>query len=189
MKKIALIAAAALLSLAASAQDIKIGYVDFTELMQLMPEMDSARVQIDAASLEAQETYQAMVEEYQSKAQQYEAKQSSWTPAIAQSKANELQQIMARIQEFEQAIQQGLAQLQNALQAPVYEKAQNAINEIAKAKGIAAVFEKSSLLYIDPAQMVDLTPEARVKVGIPEGRTLETLQAELMAKAQTAQMQ
>ena len=189
MKKIALIAAAALLSLAASAQDIKIGYVDFTELMQLMPEMDSARVQIDAASLEAQETYQAMVEEYQSKAQQYEAKQSSWTPAIAQSKANELQQIMARIQEFEQAIQQDLAQLQNALQAPVYEKAQNAINEIAKAKGIAAVFEKSSLLYIDPAQMVDLTPEARVKVGIPEGRTLETLQAELMAKAQAAQMQ
>ena len=189
MKKIALIAAAALLSLAASAQDIKIGYVDFTELMQLMPEMDSARVQIDAASLEAQETYQAMVEEYQSKAQQYEAKQSSWTPAIAQSKANELQQIMARIQEFEQAIQQDLAQLQNALQAPVYEKAQNAINEIAKAKGIAAVFEKSSLLYIDPAQMVDLTPEARVKVGIPEGRTLKTLQAELMAKAQAAQMQ
>ena len=189
MKKIALIAAAALLSLAASAQDIKIGYVDFTELMQLMPEMDSARVQIDAASLEAQETYQAMVEEYQSKAQQYESKQSSWTPAIAQSKANELQQIMARIQEFEQAIQQDLAQLQNALQAPVYEKAQNAINEIAKAKGIAAVFEKSSLLYIDPAQMVDLTPEARVKVGIPEGRTLETLQAELMAKAQAAQMQ
>ena len=55
MKKIALIAAAALLSLAASAQDFKLGYVDFTELMQLMPEMDSARVQIDAASLEAQE--------------------------------------------------------------------------------------------------------------------------------------
>ncbi len=189
MKKIALIAAAALLSLAASAQDFKLGYVDFTELMQLMPEMDSARVQIDAASLEAQETYQAMVEEYQSKAQQYEQKQSSWTPAIAQSKANELQQIMTRIQEFEQAIQQDLAQLQNSLQAPIYEKAQKAVEEIAKAKGVAAVVEKNSLLYIDPVQMVDLTPEARLAVGIPEGRTLETLQAELQAKAQAAQMQ
>ena len=103
MKKIVLIAAAAFLSLAASAQDLKFAYVDFTEVIQLMPEMDSARVQIDAASMEAQETYQAMVEEYQSKAQQYEQKQSSWTPAIAQSKANELQQIMGRIQEFEQA--------------------------------------------------------------------------------------
>jgi outer membrane protein len=189
MKKIALIAAAALLSLAASAQDFKLGYVDFTELMQLMPEMDSARVQIDAASLEAQETYQAMVEEYQSKAQQYEQKQSSWTPAIAQSKANELQQIMTRIQEFEQAIQQDLAQLQNSLQAPIYEKAQKAIEEIAKAKGVAAVMEKNSLLYIDPAQMIDLTPDARLAVGIPEVRTLETLQAELQAKAQAAQMQ
>ena len=189
MKKIVLIAAAALLSLAASAQDLKLGYVDFTELVQLMPEMDSARVQIDAASLEAQETYQAMVEEYQSKAQQYEQKQSSWTPAIAQSKANELQQIMTRIQEFEQAIQQDLQQLQGTLQAPIYEKAQKAVTELAKSKGIAAVFEKTSLLYIDPAQMVDLTPEARIAVGIPEGRTLETLQAELQAKAQAAMAQ
>ena len=189
MKKIALIAAAALVSIAASAQDFKLGYVDFTEIMQLMPEMDSARVQIDAASMEAQETYQAMVEEYQSKAQQYEQKQSTWTPAIAQSKANELQQIMTRIQEFEQAIQQDLGQLQNTLQAPIYEKAQKAIEQVAKSKGVAAVMEKSSLIYIDPTQMVDLTPEARVLVGIPEDRTLESLQAELQAKAQAAQMQ
>ena len=53
----------------------------------------------------------------------------------------------------------------------------------------AAVLEKGSLLYIDPAQMIDLTPEARILVGIPEGRTLEMLQAELQAKAQAAQMQ
>ncbi len=187
MKRMIVIAAAALFSLAASAQELKFAYVDFTELVQLMPEMDSARVQIDAASLEAQETYQAIVEEYQSKAQQYEQKQSSWTPAIAQSKANELQQIMARIQEFEQAIQQDLQQLQNSLQAPIYEKAQKEINQLAKSKGVAAVFEKTSLLYIDPAQMTDLTQEARVALNIPEGKTLETLQAELQAKAQAAQ--
>jgi outer membrane protein len=186
MKKIVLIAAAALLSLAASAQEIKLAYVDFTELIQLMPEMDSARVQIEAASLEAQETYQAMVEEYQSKGQQFQQKQASWTPAIRESKAAELQQIEYRIQEFQQAIQQDLQQLNAALQAPIYEKAQKAIDDLAKANGIAVVFEKNSLLYIDPAQCVDLTPEARVALNIPEGRTLETLQAELMAKQQAA---
>lgn len=187
MKKIVLIVAAAFLSLAASAQEPKFGYVDFTEVIQLMPEMDSARVQIDAASAEAQETYQAMVEEFQSKYQQFEQKQASWTPAIRESKAAELQQIEGRIQEFQQAIQQDLQQLQNQLQAPIYQKAQKAVNELAKAKGIAAVFEKASLLYIDPAQLVDLTPEARKAVNIPEGRTLETLQQELQAKAQAAQ--
>jgi hypothetical protein len=35
--------------------------------------------------------------------------------------------------------------------------------------------------------MLNLTPEARVALNIPEGRTLETLQAELIAKAQAAQ--
>jgi hypothetical protein len=63
------------------------------------------------------------------------------------------------------------------------------IDDLAKAKGIAVVFEKNSLLYIDPAQGVDLTPEARAVLGIPEGRTLETLQQELQAKAQAAQPQ
>ena len=189
MKKMFMIAAMAMISLAATAQDFKFAYVDFTEVVQLMPEMDSARVQIDAASAEAQETYGAMVEEYQSKAQQFQQKQASWTPAIRESKAAELQQIEVRIQEFQQAIQQDLQQLQNSLQAPIYEKAQNAINELAKAKGVALVFEKSSLLYIDPAQGLDLTPEARTMLNIAEGRTLETLQQEMMAKAQAAQAQ
>ena len=160
MKKIFLIAAMAVASVAASAQDFKFGYVDFTELVQLMPEADSARVKTEAASLEAQETYQSMVEEYQTKGQQ-----------------------------FQQAAQQDLQQLQNELQAPIYEKAQTVVNELAKAKGVAFVFEKTSLLYIDPAQGFDLTPEARKALNIPEGRTLETLQQELMAKAQAAQAQ
>ena len=51
----------------------------------------------------------------------------------------------------------------------------------------AAVFEKSSFLYVDEEQLVDLTPAARAALNIPEGRTLETLQAEMMAKAQATQ--
>ena len=189
MKRIILIAAMAVASVAASAQEFKFAYVDFTELVQLMPEADSARVQTEAASLEAQETYQAMVEEYQSKGQQFQQKQASWTPAIRESKAAELQQIEYRIQEFQQAIQQDLQQLQNTLQAPIYEKAQKTVNGLAQDKGLALVFEKNSLLYVDPAQGVNLTAEARKALNIPEGRTLETLQQELQAKAMAAQAQ
>ena len=169
MKKILLIAAMAVISVAASAQSFTFGYVDFTELVQLMPEADSARVQTEAASLEAQETYQAMVTEYQTKAQQFQQKSASWSQAIKESKAAELQQIEYRIQEFQQAIQQELQQTQQMLQAPIYEKAQNVVNEIAKAKGLSVVFEKNSLLYFDPSQGVDLTPEARLMLNIPEG--------------------
>ena len=187
MKRIILIAAMAVASVAASAQNFTFGYVDFTELIQLMPEADSARVQTEAASLEAQETYKAMVEEYQTKAQQFQQKSASWSQAIKESKAAERQQIEYRNQEFPQAIQQELQQTQQMLQAPIYEKAQSVVNQIAKDKGLSVVFEKNSLLYFDPAQGVDLTPEARAKLNIPEGRTLATLQSELQAKAQAAQ--
>ena len=71
MKKALLIAAAALLSIAATAQP-KFAHVNFSELVQLMPEADQARATIQASSQEAQETYEAMVEEFQSKYQTYQ---------------------------------------------------------------------------------------------------------------------
>ena len=49
------------------------------------------------------------------------------------------------------------------------------------------LLEKASFLYVDETQMTDLTPAARKALNIPEGRTLETLQAEMMAKAQAEQ--
>ena len=187
MKRILLIAAMAIVSVAATAQNLKFAYVDMNELIMLMPEMDEARKQMETAELEAQETYGAMVEEYQTKAQQYQQKAESWTPTIRESKAAELQQIEMRIQEFNQAISQELQQTQQMLQMPIVEKAQKVVNELAKAKCVAFVADKANFLYIDEAQAVNLTPEARVKLNIPEGRTLETLQAELQAKAQAAQ--
>ncbi len=189
MKKIFVIAAMALISFAASAQTLKFGYVNYTELIQLMPEMDSVRVQLEAQEKETYETLGAMYEEYQTKAQQFQQKEATWTPAIRESKMKELQEIEARFQENQQIFQQELQQMQQMLQAPVMEKAQQTVTDIAAAKGLAFVFEQTQMIYIDPAQGVDLTPEARKTLNIPEGRTLESLQAELQAKAQAAQAQ
>ena len=188
MKKIILFAAMAVMSVVASAQDIKFGYVDFNEVIMLMPEMDQARVTLEENQKTNEEILMAMYEEYQAKTQQYQQKAATWTPAIRESKEREIMDIESRLQQTQQSLQQEMQQLQNSLQAPIYEKAQNTISEIAKAKGVAAVFEVGSLLYFDPAQLVDLTPEVRTALGIEEGRTLETLQAELQAKAQAAQM-
>ena len=184
MKKMFVIALAAVVSLSASAQTLKFAHVNFSELIQLMPESDSARVQIEAMNKETQETYQAMIEEFQNKYQQYEQKQASWTPAVKQSKEKELNDIQTRIQEFEQTAQQDLQQQQSRLMAPIYQKAQSIVNDIAKAGGYIYVFDSTAVLYIDAAQSTDITAEARKALGIPEGRTLESLQAELQSRAQ-----
>ena len=187
MKKIILVAVAALMTFAASAQQGKFACVNFEELVMLLPEMDEARAVIEENSKQSEEILMAMYEEHQTKVQQYEQKSATWTGAVLEAKQREIVEIEQRLQQTQQSLQQELQQLQQNLQAPIIEKANAAVAELAKSKGVAAVFEKGSFLYFDPAQLVDLTPEARVALNIPEGRTLETLQAEMMAKAQAAQ--
>ena len=187
MKKLFVIALAALATLTASAQQL--AKVNFQELVMLMPEMDAARETIAASQKEAEETYSAMVEEYQGKLSQYQQKQATWTAAIRESKERELMEIQNRIQEFQQSISQELQQQQNQLTAPIQEKANNAVTELAKAKGVTVLFDISQAIYFDESKVLDLTAEARKALNIPEGRTLETLQAELQAQAQQAAAQ
>ncbi len=186
MKKILLIAVAAMFSFAATAQT-KFAHVNFGELVQLMPEADSAMVQLEAANNEAQETYNSMVSEFQSKYDQFEQKQASWTPAVRESKQKELMDIQTRVQEFQQAIQQDMNQLQNTLMAPIYQKAQDVVRNLAKEKGVIYVYDSSSLLYIDDAQSIDLTPEARTALNIPADKTIESVMAARQAAAQQVQ--
>ncbi len=185
MKKLFIIALAAFATLSASAQTF--GRVNFSELVALMPEMDQAREVLAASQKEAEETYSAMVEEYQSKLNQYQQKQATWTAAIRESKEKELYDMQNRIQEFQQNIAQELQQQQSQLQAPIYEKANKAVQELAKAKKLTALFDSNQALYFDETAVVDLTAEARKALGIAADRTLESLQAALQAQAAAAQ--
>ena len=124
-----------------------------------------------------------MVEEYQTKMTQYQQKQATWTAAIKEAKEKELVDIQNRIQEFQQTISQELQQKQAELMNPIMEKAQKAVQDLAKAQGITAVFDASTALYFDENAVVDLTPAARKAMGIKEGRTLEQLAQELQAQA------
>ena len=189
MKKIILIAAMAVMSVAAMAQDFKFGYVDFNEIIMLSPNMDEARKAIEENQKTNEEILMTMYQEYQTKMQQYEQNNATWTPAVREMKEKEIMQLEQNLQQNQQVLQQEIQQLQQTLQQPIYEEAQKVVNDLAKAKGLAVVFEKNSLLYLDPAQGTDLTPEARTAMNIPADRTLEKLQQELQAKAQAAQNQ
>lgn len=184
MKKVILIVAAAIVSFSASAQ--KFAHVNYTELVQLMPEADEARAQMDAQGKEFEETYQSMVEEFDTKYSQYQQKSSTWTNSIRESKEKELTDIRARIQEFQQTASAELQEAQQSLMAPIQQKAMETVEKLAKEGGYIYVFEVSSVLYIDETQSTDLTPAARKALNIAEGRTLEALQQELMAAQQQA---
>ena len=186
MKKILLIAATAFAAVTAFAQP-KFAHVNSTELVQLCPEMDKARETMTAASNEAQETYNDMQAEFTSKYQTYQSKSSTWTDATRQSKEKELTEIQQRLQEFSQTVQMELQQQQEQLMQPIYQKVNETIQDLAKKGGYIYVFDTNGLLYVDPAQSFDLTPDARTVMNIPADRTLEALAAELQAQAAAQQ--
>jgi outer membrane protein len=179
MKKILMVAALAILSTAAFAQ--KFAHVNLSEVIQLMPEYLDAQKVMMASSKETQETYQAMVDEFNGKYSTYQQKASTWTATIRESKEKELSDMQQRIQEFQQSASQELETQQNQLMAPIQQKAVETINKIAKEGSYIYVFDAGAFIYKDDTQSVDLTPAARKALNIAEGRTLETLQAELQA--------
>lgn len=185
MKKIFLITAMVLVTATAFGQ--KFGRVSTTELVQLCPEADEARNVLKVSSQEAQDTYKDMVEEFNKKYEAYQQNASKWSESTRAAKEKELSEIQQRIQEFSANVQQEIAQQEQKLFQPIFEKASKAVEELAKKNGLTLVFEEGSFPYIDKAQCVDLTPEARKIMGVKEGRTLETLQAEMQAQQQQIQ--
>lgn len=183
MKRILLIIAMVLVTSMAFAQ--KFGRVSSTELIQLCPEADQARATLQAASKEAQETYTDMTAEYGKKYEAYQQNAAKWAESTRTSKEKELYDFQQRIQEYSQSVQQELQQKEQSLFQPIMEKATKVISDIAAKAGYVAVFEEGSLPYVDKTQCVDITPEARKAMGIKEGRTLESLAAELQ-QAQAA---
>ncbi len=184
MKKLLLIAAAALVSLAASAQDQKLAHVDFQAVVFVVPEYAQAMTELAVAQKDAQDNLDEMLEEYQKKVQAYEKNQSTWSQTVRESKEKELTNLQQRIQEFQQDIQQELQTMQQQKIAPVQQKVSEAINAEAKKAGFLYVFDRSTMIYIDETNSQDLTQAVRTALEIPDDRTIESVQTELQAKIQ-----
>lgn len=173
MKKFLFVIAALVASVAmADAQNLKFGYVNYNEIIMLMPETDSARTNLSVAQKDADEIYQGMVEEYNIKLEQYQQKVGSWTPAVRESKERELAEMQQRINDYTSSIQMELNQMQQNLMAPIVQKAVEAVGRISKAQGLALVFDTTTLLYFDPAQGTDITKELKAELGISEDKVV-----------------
>lgn len=157
-----------------NAQTVKFGHINSQELVALMPEMDSARLNLQAYQTDLEETMQGMEDEYNAKYTEYQRKQATWTPAVRETKEADIQNLVQRIQQFQQTAQQDMQQMQQRLFQPIFEKAQASIQKVAKSNGLIYVFESSSLLYMDNTQSLDLLPLAKADLGIPAEKVTPT---------------
>ena len=154
---------------------VKIGHININELVELMPERDSAVVKLQNYAKELDETMQGMQQEFNTKLQTYQQKNATWTASILEAKTKELEEMQQRLQMFNQNAQQEMQQLQQSLFAPVYEKASKAVEKIGTDGGFTYIIDLSAgSLIFKGASSIDILPQAKKELGIPASKTQPT---------------
>ena len=130
-------------------KNVKLGHINSNDLMQIMPGRDSAQtiLQQEVAGLEEQ--LKSMQSEMEKRYNEYMEKQSGWTELIRNTKQREIQDMGARIQEFQENAQKQLQQREQELLKPIIDRAKKAIEDVAAEGGYSYIFDSgvSALLY------------------------------------------
>ncbi len=149
----------------ASAQTLKFGHVDLQALIQVMPDRAKAETEFNKFQTDLEDIFGEMQKDYQTKLAELEQMGDSVSEIKRNAKISELQDMQQRIQNYQQNANAQLQQKNTEIMKPIYDKAQAAIGEVAKEKGLIYVFEVNSVLY-KSTESVDLLPLVKTKLGI-----------------------
>ncbi|TGD57237.1 OmpH family outer membrane protein [Flavobacterium humi] len=140
----------------------KTAHIDVNELLAKMPEMTSAKAQLEKLSKTFDADYSTMVTEYQTKMKKYEGEASTQTEAVNETRAKEMQDMGQRIQQFRDTAQKQLQDKEMEIVKPIMDKAKAAIIKVGKAKGYQYVVDSASLILADgPNLMEDVKKELK----------------------------
>lgn len=155
-----------MLAITASAQ--KFGNINMSEVFEAMPE--KAQVQKDMEALQAKyETeLSKMGDEYQKKVSDYLAEQEGLEKNIAEARAQEIDQLQQRIQNFREMAAKDLQTQQQAKVAPIIEKINKAIQAVGEKEGFTYIYDVSqgNIVYFSPTQCIDVLPLVKKELGL-----------------------
>ena len=148
----------------ASAQT-KVGHIDVSALMTTMPAMKAAETQLNKLREGYDTEYKKLVTEYQTKAAQYQKEAETAGDVLNQTRSQEMQDMGTRIQKYQDDASKSLQDKSVELQKPLMEKAQTAIQKVARAKGIQYVLDSTVGSGVLLADGVDLLADVKKELG------------------------
>jgi len=162
---------------ASSASAQKLGRVDLAAIVPNMPEYTEAVANLETYGKDLQNQLEQIQVEFNQKYADYDKNMNTYNDTVRQMKESELQQLQQRFDEFRQIAQQDMQKKEAELMEPIYEKANAAVNTVAKAGGYAVIFSTAGdqaaaagLAYFDPAQVKDITAEVKKQLGIVDAK-------------------
>ncbi|PCJ63847.1 MAG: hypothetical protein COA58_14540 [Bacteroidetes bacterium] len=168
MKKVLVILVVMCAAFAVQAQT-KVGHINSSELIDLLPEADSIQKQLN----KEQEMWKRILGEKENDAKvKYNAlMQLLDNPEVSDSekeiKTQEVENLQKQYQELQQRANENLQLKQQELLTPLLDKVKKTIAEVAKENGYAYVMdttEGSGIIYSDASY--DLMPLVKAKLGV-----------------------
>jgi len=152
----------------ALAQNLKFGHINRTELIQAMPDFDSARVKLEKLNTELQNTAELLQVELNNKYETYLKESKNLTDLVRQTKEQELQDAQKRLTDFQTNAQTQIQEMQVKLFTPVTEKADKAIRDVGKENGYIYVFDLSQnqIVYFDETKSTNVMQLVKTKLGL-----------------------
>ena len=144
----------------------KYGHINSVELLEIMPERATIETSMKSYTKQLETQLTTMSTEYQSLTTEYQTNEAAWTDLIKQAKIEAITDLDRRIQEFQQSAQQSIAKKEQELAAPLLEKAQNAIKEVANANGYAYIFDTSSGVVLHFPEKDNILPLVKKHLNI-----------------------
>jgi outer membrane protein len=150
------------------AQSLKFGHINRDELIQAMPEFDSALVKIEGFRIELVNYLDLLSVELNNKYDTYKKNSKNLNEIVRQAKEQELNDLNNRIQEFQTNAQTQFQDKQAELFQPVYTKADRAIKAVGKENGFFYIFNtaQGDPLYFDETKSTDITALVKAKLKI-----------------------
>jgi outer membrane protein len=145
---------------------IKLGHINSNDLLKIMPGRDSAQSILEKHVKDLEKTLKGMKSELETKYQDFMSSQSQMSELIKQSKTKELQDMQARIEEFQDNAQKDYQDREKKLLTPIIDKAKKAIEDVAAENKYTYIFDSGvgSLLYQDSSD--DILPLVKKKLGL-----------------------
>ncbi len=169
MKKTLIAIVACLLAFGGTAmaqKNVKLGHINSNDLMQIMPGRDSAQAVLQTEVTELENTLKSMQAEAEKRYNDYVANQAGWTELIRQTKQREIQDMAARIEEFQKNAQEQLQAREAELLKPIIDRAKKAIEDVAKEGGYTYIFDAGTAALLFDEGGDDIMPLVTKKLGL-----------------------
>jgi len=144
----------------------KIGYVNFDQVVQLMPELKTVRVQMDAFQKPLMESMTGLQKEHDDKIKAFQAKQATMTESQRSLAGAEITDLEKRMQDFQTKAQQDVEAKTNEYLKPITDKVRAAITAVAKEKGFTYVINSAQTELLVSPETDDLLNAVKAKLNL-----------------------